>query len=949
MSVLHGSFIIKKKEKYFFIWSENWHNINKAKYELDADCLYIYPFLLEDQQQLYSLFLKYKLHDCLINHLDKLDQLWHWEMALFPSQKKPKSKTVVPLLFDQYVAITNKLSSVILYPWDIGGFKLNFDQLIKLLAKLPLNKVDYLGADLRFWSHIYRWCLDLISRHKFLPCIDEKNNTFWQPLLDSNTDQSRLADFIQTMPSVCRCYVEDEEASTIPQEELILDFLATVLNIQIKQSLSAVAIPNGELMIQPWLECLNSEDNKTIELSNLDSKRLKIAFDNWTLPIQDSLITSDYQLIRKQYRICFKLQPPTNQVNQDNYDNWKLNYYLQAIDNPDFLLPTEKIWQHPYSQLEMENRVIDNPQEILLKGLGFAAKFYEPIAKSLDESMPNHCTLNAIEAYQFIRSAVWQLQDNGLGVILPEGLNSGADEKRLGVKIEAKVNLNKGERFNLTTLLNYNLKVAVGDKTLTKKEFQNLLAQKSPIVEVDGEWLALQPSDVNAAQDILDQAENNVNLTVEDALRLSTSNTETIAKLPVVAFESSGALADLINSISSNQQVETLKTPKQFQGTLRPYQELGFSWLYFLQKWNLGACLADDMGLGKTVQLIAFLLTLKQKKMLDEPTLIICPTSVLNNWEREISKFAPTLNVIVHHGDGRTKGREFIKQIKKIDVVITSYALVYRDFDTLNELNWQGIVLDEAQNIKNPQAKQTKAVQQLKSEFRIALTGTPVENRLSELWSILEFLNPGYLGTLQFFQRRFTLPIEKYGDQHSLQTLRALVQPFILRRLKTDKNIIQDLPEKQEMNVYCGLSSEQAKIYRELVNDSLEKINESMGIERHGLVLNLLIKLKQVCNHPAHVLKEEKLKLASRSGKLSRLEEMLEELLAEGDRCLIFTQFAQWGDLLQPYLQQKLGVEVLFLSGSTPTNKRQAMVDRFQNDPQGPLFSFYRSKQEVQV
>ena len=735
---------------------------------------------------------------------------------------------------------------------------------------------------------------------------------------------------------MCRCYVEDEDAPIIPQEELILDFLGTILNAQIKELLSGVPVPHSELMIQPWLESLNSIEKDTVQLSSLDSKRLKIAFDNWTLPIQDNLITSDYQLIRKQYRICFKLQPPTGQYQTDNYDNWKLNYYLQAIDNPDFLLPTEQIWQNPYPQLNIDDRVIENPQEIILKGLGLAAKFYEPIANSLNESMPNYCSLNAIEAYQFIRSAVWELQDNGLGVILPDGLNRGVDEKRLGVKIEAKVNLNKGERLNLNTLLNYNLKVAVGDKTLSKKEFQNLLAQKSPIVEIEGEWLALQPSDVKAAEDILNEAGDNINLTVEDALRLSSGNAETIAKLPVVAFESSGALADLIGSINNNQQVEALPTPKQFKGTLRPYQILGFSWLYFLHKWNLGACLADDMGLGKTIQLIAFLLTLKQKKMLTKPSLILCPTSVLNNWHREIEKFAPTLNVLVHHGEQRSKGQEFIKETKNINVIITSYSLVYRDIDTLDDIDWQGIVLDEAQNIKNPQAKQTKAVQKLKSEFRIALTGTPVENRLSELWSILEFLNPGYLGTQQFFQRRFTLPIEKYGDQHSLQTLRSLVQPFILRRLKTDKNIIQDLPEKQEMNVYCGLSSEQAKIYQDLVADSLERINESIGIQRHGLVLNLLMKLKQVCNHPAHALKEKELNFSERSGKLSRLEEMLDELLAEGDRCLIFTQFAEWGNLLKPYLKEKLGVEVMFLSGSTRKEKRQAMVDRFQNDPQGP-------------
>ncbi|WP_017294845.1 DEAD/DEAH box helicase [Geminocystis herdmanii] len=937
MSTLHGSFLVKNEEKYFFIWSEAWKQLEKEKYDLEAEYLYLYPFLVDKPNDLYLILKEYNYHNICKEYLDRLDTIWQWEMVLFPSQKKPKSKTVIPLLYEHFVTITNKLSTVILYPWEVGGFKLNIEQLLNFLEKLPLSKVEYIGCDLRFWSHIYRWSLDLICRRKFLPGIDEKNNSFWQPLLDSNIDQSRLAHFIRSMPSMNRCYVESEDDPIIPQQELILDFLQTILDAQIRKLLGNIPLNNNnDVFIQSWLESLNSNEKHISNLTPLDSKRLKTAFDNWTLPIQDNLITSDFQLVKKQYRICFKLQPPTGTNQVDNYDNWRLNYYLQAIDNPDVLIPTEKIWQNSHPDLHIDDRIIENPQEIILKGLGLACRFYEPIAESLAESMPNFCKLNAISAYQFIRSVAWQLQDNGLGVILPDGLNSGVDEKRLGVKIEAKVNIKKGERLNLNTLLNYNLKVAVGDKTLTKKEFQNLLAQKSPLVEIDGQWLALQPADVKAAEDILNQAENNINLTVEDALRLSSGNGETIAKLPVVAFESSGALADLINSINDNQKINILPTPKTFEGTLREYQKAGFSWLYFLEKWNLGACLADDMGLGKTIQLIAFLLTLKEEKSLTKPSIITCPTSVLNNWEREIKKFAPSLKVIIHHGEQRSKEKEFIKEAQKNDVIITSYALIYRDFDTFNKVEWQGVILDEAQNIKNPQAKQSKAVRELKSEFRIALTGTPVENRLSELWSILEFLNPGYLGTQQFFQRRFTIPIEKYGDQHSLQILRSLVQPFILRRLKTDKTIIQDLPEKQEMNVYCGLSGEQAQLYRNLVDESLEKINENTGIKRHGLVLTLLMKLKQVCNHPAHLLKEEKLDFSPRSGKLLRLEEMLEEVVAEGDRSLIFTQFAEWGNLLQPYLKQKLGVEVLFLSGSTKTEKRQEMVDRFQNDPQGP-------------
>jgi SNF2 family DNA or RNA helicase len=263
--------------------------------------------------------------------------------------------------------------------------------------------------------------------------------------------------------------------------------------------------------------------------------------------------------------------------------------------------------------------------------------------------------------------------------------------------------------------------------------------------------------------------------------------------------------------------------------------------------------------------------------------------------------------------------------------------LAQRDLKDFERVDWLGVVLDEAQNIKNPDAKQSKAVRQIESQFRIALTGTPVENRLAELWSIMDFLNPGYLGPKNFFQRRFATPIERYGDTASLKTLRSLVQPFILRRLKTDRTIIQDLPEKQEMTVFCGLSSEQAQLYQATVEKAMRDIEAAEGVQRRGQILGLLTKLKQLCNHPAQFLRETDGPIkASRSGKLQRFDEMVEELLDEGDRALIFTQFAEWGKYLQAHLEKTFKQETLFLYGSTSKNKREEMVDRFQQDPSGP-------------
>jgi SNF2 family DNA or RNA helicase len=311
---------------------------------------------------------------------------------------------------------------------------------------------------------------------------------------------------------------------------------------------------------------------------------------------------------------------------------------------------------------------------------------------------------------------------------------------------------------------------------------------------------------------------------------------------------------------------------------------------------------------------------------------------VLGNWEREVKRFAPTLKLLVHHGDRRAQGKAFAKAVQGKHLVITSYSLVHRDLKELQDLRWQGVVLDEAQNVKNAEAKQSQAVRQLDAEFRVALTGTPVENRLTELWAIMDFLNPGYLGPKNFFQRRFAVPIERYGDTASLRTLRSLVQPFILRRLKTDRSIIQDLPEKQEMTVFCGLSAEQASLYQHLVEQSLVDIESAEGIQRRGKILALLTKLKQVCNHPVLFSEQANEQSAFRlgSGKLQRLEAMLEEVLAEGDRSLIFTQFAEWGKLLQPYLERTFNREVIFLYGGSSKKQREEMIDRFQNDPQGP-------------
>ncbi len=956
MAILHGSWIPLASGGNLFIWGETWRTMASVGVSKSIG-ISSHPFAMT-QAELTSFLRSHNLS--LGNFLEtsgssakgkrsstseSKQHRWLSQVITLPTQASVNNEPTYPLLSFKMPSSGTDSPVLELQPWQVGGFSLAPLEAVKFLQALPLGSFKasdaYVGAELRFWSQVMRWSLDLLNRCKFLPGIYRQTNgqvvARWQPLLDSALDQARLEKFTQVMPSACRAYQgleneEDSSPSPIPPEELLLAFLSCAMDAQVRNWVKTQALPAAESPLQEWMRSLIATSG-TLEASGDAVARLEAALRTWTTAVQQHLVAPMSQTLGENlFRTCFTLIPPTS-----GETNWRLEYGLQAVDNSEFVIDATTIWSHPVEQFEYQGQTIAKPQETFLKGLGLAARLYPPIEPSLHERLPSVCELTPVDVYEFIKASAWRLQDSGLGIILPPGLAPGAGAKRLGISIRAEApQANKKERLGLKSLLNFTWELAIGDKNISKQEFDRLMALKSPLVEVSGEWIALQPSEVRAAQAIFAASQEQMNLSVEDALRLSTGDTTTLAKLPVVNFEASGALQELITNLTGNQSINLIEIPASFVGQLRPYQARGVSWLAFLERWGLGACLADDMGLGKTPQLIAFMLHLKEQNVLDSPTLVVCPTSVLGNWEREVKKFGPPLKTLVHHGDKRAKGKTFARIVKDKDLIITSYPLLFRDAATFQGVSWQGIVLDEAQNIKNPGAKQSQAVRQLNAGFRIALTGTPVENRLGELWSILDFLNPGYLGNQQFFQRRFAMPIEKFGDRDSLQTLRSLVQPFILRRLKTDKDIIQDLPEKQEMNVFCGLSAEQATLYQKLVDESLVEIESADGIKRRGMILTLLLRLKQVCNHPAQYLKEKILDKTKRSGKLLRLQEMLEEAIAEGDRALVFTQFAEWGKLLQPYLAQQLGGETLFLYGSTKKQQREEMIDRFQNDPEGP-------------
>jgi SNF2 family DNA or RNA helicase len=455
---------------------------------------------------------------------------------------------------------------------------------------------------------------------------------------------------------------------------------------------------------------------------------------------------------------------------------------------------------------------------------------------------------------------------------------------------------------------------------------------KVPLVRVRGQWVLLDAEEIKDAIARLKRKDKG--LTGRDALRIALGGQAggPAGGDSVVSggVEARGWIADVLARLENRDTIEPLPVPSGFEGELRPYQERGYAWLRFLRRWGLGACLADDMGLGKTVQTLALILHDREKPEDRAPVLLVCPTSVIGNWQREAARFTPDLEVMVHHGGARGRGKALRKTAFKHDVVITSYALLQRDVTALDAVPWKGVVLDEAQNIKNPETKQARAARALTAGYRIALTGTPVENNVGDLWSIMEFLNPGLLGTQTDFKRRFFVPIQASRDVQAIERLKALTGPFILRRLKSDKTIIADLPEKMEMKVYCNLTREQGSLYAAVVDEAMETLTAADGIRRRGVVLATLSKLKQVCNHPAQFLGDNST-VPGRSGKLARLVEMLEEVLEAGERALVFTQFSEMGEIIKSHLQETFGEEVLFLHGGVPRAKRDRMVKRFQD------------------
>ncbi|HEX2808233.1 MAG TPA: DEAD/DEAH box helicase, partial [Kineosporiaceae bacterium] len=594
------------------------------------------------------------------------------------------------------------------------------------------------------------------------------------------------------------------------------------------------------------------------------------------------------------------------------------------------------------------DRFVTSPREALLAELGRAQRLVPALAEALRTAHPAALELDAPGAHAFLSEGAATLSAAGFGVEVPGWW--GRPAARLGARLTAGTPSQPGSAggaagLGQAALVDYRWEVALGDHSLTQAELKALAELQQPLVRLRGQWVEVDAHGLQRALKAM-QRNGSGQMSVADLFGALAAGDMGPSGLPVLDVQASGWLGDLLSG-SVERRLEPVAAPADFGGTLRPYQERGLAWLTFLDEIGLGAVLADDMGLGKTVQLLALIArdraddraTDPAADRVQPPSLLVCPMSLVGNWQREAARFVPDLRVHVHHGADRARGEAFEAAVASSDLVLTTYAIAARDVASLGAVGWRRVVLDEAQAVKNAATKQAAAVRALPAAHRIAVTGTPVENRLADLWSIMEFANPGLLGGATAFRDRFAVPIERHGDDDAAARLRTLTQPFLLRRLKTDRSIISDLPEKLEMDVFCSLTTEQAALYQATVDDMIEKIEASDGIERRGLVLATMTKLKQVCNHPAQLLRDGS-RLAGRSGKLARVEETLEEVLAAGEKALLFTQFAEFGGMLRAHLSARFGREVLFLHGGVAKADRDTMVARFSADDASspPLF-----------
>ena len=816
--------------------------------------------------------------------------------------------------------------SVTLQNWQVFGYPLSTP--IK-----AINNIHFLccfqatnsriGQDFLFWYYFSQSLKQILAKDQYIPLLLSKQSGTkielyrrWE--IVSNNYEQLIQTTLASMPLACSQHY---------QPESLLRHFAEVI---IDETLCAAALDLPEIFFKK----VRYDFLETILLHKDPAESMAICqtppenFKHWQHWQQKLLIT--------ELKTGLQLGLQLIEADAESIDDWRLVFFLASHKDASLKIDLDDFWDQKHQFYELLQAQFGEAfEQQLLIHLAQAARIYPKLWQGMENSEPDSVQLTMDEVFSFLKESAWILEDAGFKIIIPAWLTPKGRRRakvRLRSGSKAKTaSANAQSYFSMETLTDYHYELAIGGEALSPEEWQQLVDAKTPLIHFRGQWMELDRDNMQDMLSFIQQQNIEApELSMQDLLRKIAEQENDFE------LDEQDSLAQMLAKLSDNSQLEAIENPEKLNAELRDYQKRGVAWLRYLESLGLNGCLADDMGLGKTMQVIS-LLILEREHTKPGPTLLIAPTSVIGNWQKEIEKFAPHLTTLIHHGSGREQDAKVFKQLcAEHDLLITSYTLVRKDSKLLDAMHWHRIVLDEAQNIKNPKAAQTKAILQLKGDTRLALTGTPVENRLMDLWSIFNFLNPGYLGKQAQFRKNYELPVQRDNDQIQSAVLKKLIQPFILRRLKTDKAIIKDLPDKIDNKIYCNLSKEQASLYEVVVQDVVTQLEDAEGIQRQGLMLSTLMKLKQICNHPMQFLQDGSAFTPERSHKLERISEMLEEAIAQGDSVLVFTQFTEIGEHLERYLAREKHYKTHYLHGGTPRTKRELMISDFQDPETGP-------------
>ncbi|MDX1653822.1 MAG: DEAD/DEAH box helicase [Candidatus Competibacteraceae bacterium] len=851
------------------------------------------------------------------------------EGRLLPSPQLARRADLPEPTFDQPL----ELQPVGAAGWPVPGV-LTVLKDLHYLGEQGLTEL-ILGEDLRFWHRVSRVLAGVIRGERFIPALvcrtlppkgrgagskpKQPSALGFHPSWEIVSDdyETAVRDLARRMPLLCGAgHLRVPETLDLYEPESLMRHCCESLLLD---HIEAVR----------WPESFNRKVYDTLLQDVLSPRR-------HPEPFRDTRSLERYRQWRRwrqalvpregeAFQLGFMLCEPEEQEGP-----WWLDFLAVSRRDPSLQLALEDYWDDPDGRRLARRQFGDDFERQLLLALGQAARMVPRLWAGLDSPHPSGLELSLEEVFDFLKEQAWLLEEAGFKVLVPAWWTPQG-RRRARLKLRASASGGGAEQappsghFSAKSLISYRYELSIGDEPVSPEEWRQLVAAKTPLVQFRGQWLELDRAEMARMLAFWEQqGREEAKMPLGELLgKMAEEDDE-------IEVDHDQALAALIGQLHDPARLAPADDPLGLQGSLRHYQRRGLAWLAFLEGLGLNGCLADDMGLGKTIQVLARLL---QPGARQGPTLLIAPTSVMGNWQREAARFAPDLKVTVHHGQNRlSEPRAFRQSYEAQDLVITSFALARLDAKLFARVPWWRVVVDEAQNIKNPKAAQTRAILKLETHHRLALTGTPVENRLLDLWSIFQFLNPGYLGSQAQFRRRFEKPVQRDDDRSQARMLRRLVQPFILRRLKSDRTIIQELPDKLENRQYCHLTREQSSLYQAVVDEVEREIEQSEGMARRGLILATLMRLKQICNHPAQFLADASPFEARRSHKLERLLAMTEEVIEEGESLLVFTQFTEVGDALERLFRPR--VRTFWLHGATPQARRERMIAAFQ-DPEG--------------